>query len=60
MPIAPLVCTPLSSSLHTPVYALRLGEGGYVVVYAYGVVSGKNIANTFVAPVDWIYVKLWR
>ncbi len=51
---------PIPGDSGSPVYALRLGESGYVVVYAYGVVSGKNIANTFVAPIDWIYVKLWK
>ncbi len=51
---------PIPGDSGSPVFALRLGEGGYVVVYAYGVVVGKNIANTFVAPIDWIYVKLWR
>jgi hypothetical protein len=50
---------PIPGDSGSPVYALRLGESGYVV-YAYGVVSGKNIANTFVAPIDWIYVRLWR
>jgi len=43
----------------SPVYALRWGPSGYVV-WAYGVVSGYQSVfdSTFVAPIDWIYVKL--
>jgi hypothetical protein len=52
----------------SPVYALR-GSQGNVFVWAYGVVSGRDILcnpdinyctlGAIVAPIDWIYVKLW-
>jgi hypothetical protein len=52
----------------SPVYALR-GSRGNVFVWAYGVVSGRDLLcnpdinyctlGAIVAPFDWIYVKLW-
>jgi len=51
----------------SPVYALR-GSRGNVFVWAYGVVSGRDILclpdinyctlGAVVAPIDWMYVKL--
>jgi hypothetical protein len=52
----------------SPVYALS-GSRGNVFVWAYGVVSGRDLLcnpdinyctlGAIVAPFDWIYVKLW-
>ena len=52
----------------SPVYALS-GSRGNVFVWAYGVVSGRDLLcnpdvnyctlGAIVAPIDWIYVKLW-
>ena len=46
----------------SPVYALRLGQSGYVA-WAYGILSGKEgfyniVLRTIVAPIDFIYVKV--
>jgi hypothetical protein len=42
----------------SPVYTLE-GRRGNVFVRAYGVVSGGSAVDTVVAPIDWIYVRLW-
>ena len=52
----------------SPIYALR-GRRGNAFVWAYGVVSGRDLLcnpdinyctlGAIVAPIDWVYVKLW-